>query len=467
MKIVHSLCLLLLLPTLLSGQLTEEIETYLTEVNKFNEVPGSAVAILKGDELIYEGYFGLAEMNHRVPVSKKTMFRVYSSTKLLVSVALFQLVDAGKIEMSDPIGKYLPELPDTWQTRKIRDLIAHASGLPDFKFLKEGVTEEEMLEQLRDEPLSFAAGDRFSYNQTNYWLLGRIIETTSGKSLQDFIRDGQFEGDASSFVFSSEALRVVPNRTGVYHHSADGWMLAGDSAGKFAHGANGLAITLPGLIGWAKRHSQGRFMGAAAGAEMVSAYEYSNSDHKFLHGWGVYPVNGYKSRGFTGGQVSGVRYFPDQDLTILFLSNGFRYGLLHNRVINHLAGMIDEKLKDPYWDQVEYIAGQFLGREDIPARINEFMGWRMLNINAPVEGDINSVGYILAREGRLEDALAIFRLNTELYPNAFNVWDSLGECHEMLGETEEALKYYKKSVALNPENTHGIEKIKLLSNSKK
>jgi len=448
---------------LLPGQLEKEIEAYLTEINTTNEVPGSAVAILKGDKVIYEGYFGLAELNHRVPVREKTLFRVYSSTKLLTSVAIFQLADAGEITMSDPIGKHLSDLPPTWQTRKIRDLMAHASGLPDFRFLEEGITEVEMLEQLSKEPLAFEPGERFSYNQTNYWLLARIIETTSGKSLDDFVRDGQFEGDASSFVLSSNALQVVPNRTGVYRHSASGWVLSGDAAGKYGHAANGLAITLPGLIGWAKRLNQGRFLGAAAGAEMVSEYEYSNSDHKFLHGWGVYPVNGHPSRGFTGGGVSAFRYFPEQDLTIMFLSNGSRYGVIHNRVVDHLAGMVEAELEDPVAEGKAKLRRLFIGEQDGPAAALQFKTWRKEYPDVNVEGTLNSLGYILAGEGRLGNALSAFRINSELYPEAWNVWDSLGEGHEMLGQVEQALKYYRKSVKINPENTHGVEKIKQLS----
>lgn len=462
MKIVFSFWLVLFLPLLLTGQLEKEMEAYLTEINALNEVPGSAVAVLKGDKVIYEGYFGLAEMNHRVPVSEKTLFRVYSSTKLLVSVALFQLVDAGKITMTDTIGKYLPNLPTSWQSRKIRDLVAHASGLPDMRDMEKGLTEEETLDQLSKVPLYFPAGERFNYNQTNYWLLARIIEKASGKTLDEFVRDGQFAGDNSSFVFSSNALKVVPNRTSFYGYSPDGWLASDDNMGKIAHAANGLAITLPGLIGWAKRLNQGSLLGADAGAEMVSEYEFSNDD-EFLHGWGVYPVNGYRSRGFTGGMVSGVRYFPDQDLTILYLSNGFRYGPLHNRVINQLAAMMDENLVDSYWEQAEDISDIFIGTKDLDSKLKKFEDWRLLHPDAQVEGDLNGLGYIFMRNENYEDALTIFQLNTKLYPDAWNVWDSLGECHEVLGQVEQALEYYKKSVEINPENTHGIEKIEELS----
>ncbi|WP_020571659.1 serine hydrolase domain-containing protein [Neolewinella persica] len=145
MKPILSTLILFLLPLLLSGQLEKEITDYLQDVNDNNEIPGSAVAILRGDELIYEGYFGLAELNHRVPVSEQTMFRVYSSTKLVVSVAVFQLIEAKKISLSDPIGNYLKDIPETWKDRTIADMLAHASGIPDFIRLENGISETELL----------------------------------------------------------------------------------------------------------------------------------------------------------------------------------------------------------------------------------------------------------------------------------------------------------------------------------
>jgi hypothetical protein len=106
MKILLPFLLFLLLPVLLPGQLEKDIAAYLNEVNATNEVPGSAVAILRGDKLIYEGYFGLAELNHRVPVSKRTMFRIYSSTKLIISVAVFQLIEAERISLTNPENQH-------------------------------------------------------------------------------------------------------------------------------------------------------------------------------------------------------------------------------------------------------------------------------------------------------------------------------------------------------------------------
>lgn len=466
MKPVFSLfLLLLLLPLLLPGQLEKDIERYLTEVNETFAVPGSAVAVLKGDELIYEGYFGLAEMNHNVPVSGQTKFRVYSSTKLLVATAIFQLEEAGKLNHQDPIGKHLEGLPEDWRRLKIADLMAHASGLPEYKDFPNTLSPEEVMEKLAAEELSFPAGDHFDYNQTNYWTLLRIIEKVSGEPLETFILNHQLQGLKDQFAFSSDSHDVIPHRTGQYRYANGSWKVSDDNWGKISYAGNGLAISLPAFIRWGQKHRNGELLGPAATAAMTTEYEYADEDDSFLHGWGIYPVNGQPSRGFTGGGVSAFRYFPDEDLTIIFLSNGSRYGIIHNRVVDHLAGMVVPSLVDPVVENDEYLNRLFISEQDGAEAIRKFRAWRKDHPAGKLESSMNRIGYLLAREGRLEDAIKVFQLNTEMYPDAWNVWDSLGEGHEMLGQAEAALVYYRKSVALNPDNMHGTEKIKQLSNN--
>lgn len=462
MKTVLPFWLLLLLPMLLPGQLEEKIEAYLTEVNQVNEIPGSAVAILKGDEVIYEGYFGLAEMNHRIPVGEQTLFRVYSSTKLVISVAVFQLIEAGKVSLTAPIGTYLEDIPESWKGRTVADLLAHASGLPNFVYFDGKTDEAGLLASLAKEDLYFPAGSAFNYNQTNYWMLARIIEKTSKMPLEEFITKGQFPENAENIAFSSNALKVVPNRTGKYNHTRNGWELSGDKAGRYGHAGNGLASTLPALTDWAKKLHKNELLGADAGALMWSDYKFSNSKDKFQHGWGPYPVNDQPSYGFTGGGVSGIRVFPEQELTIIFLSNGYRYFPVHDRVINRLAGMVDKTLYDPESVSTDQLMTSLLdhGNTDVSA---SFLSWRNKHPNITVESPLNNIGYALARDGRTEEAISIFDLNTKEYPKAWNVWDSLGEGHEMSGNLDQALKYYKRSVELNPKNQHGIDRIKELT----
>jgi len=401
-------------------------------------------------------------MNHRIPVTKQTMFRVYSSTKLVISVAVFQLIEAGKVSLKNPIGTYLNDIPEAWKDRTVADLLAHASGLPDFVYFDGETKEVELMAKLAEQELYFPAGSAFNYNQTNYWMLARIIEKASEMPLEAFVKKGQFSENADKIAFSSNALKVIPNRTGQYIYNQSGWELSGDKAGRYGHAGNGLASTLPALTAWAKKLQRNELLGADAGALMVSDYKFSNDKDKFQHGWAPYPVNDQPSYGFTGGGVSGIRVFPEQELTIIFLSNGYRYFPVHNKVIDRLAGMVEEVLHDAESISADKLTASLLDSGNTEL-VTTFSSWRSMHPHVAVEATLNNIGYALARDGRIEDAISIFDLNAKEYPKAWNVWDSLGEGYEMSGDHSKALKYYKRSVEINPENQHGIDKIKELT----
>lgn len=448
----------------LQAQLETAINDYLQEVSQTHEVPGMAVAVVKGDQVLYENYFGLAELNHEVPVSEQTVFRVYSTTKVLVSVAIFQLAEMGKLSVDDPIKKYLPNLPAGWGDRKIKDLLAHSSGLPDFKFFDGELSEKEMMEKVTQEPIDFPVGERYQYNQTNYWFLANIIEHVSEMPMEDFIRDHQLGGKSGGFVFSSNAHLVFPHRTGAYRRTPTGWVSSGDEAGRYGHAANGLAISLPRFIEWSKRLNQGKLLGEDQLDRLLSPYSFSGSDDEFLHGWGPYPVAGQESAGFTGGWVSGYRYFPEQNMSIIYLSNGLAHYPVHNRIINRIAGMVDPDLKDESAIGNDYVADLFIGNLEAP--LADFAEWRKMHPNTDVENSLNSVGYALMRSGRQARALSVFKLNVQEYPASWNVHDSLGEAYAAEGNTAKAVTCYEQSIALNPENQNGKDMLEKLQEQK-
>lgn len=437
------------------AQSTAALDNYLEEIIDLHEVPGMAVAILKGEEVIYEKYLGVADLNHYVPVCEHTLFRVYSATKVLAAVGIFQLQEQGKLSIEDPISKHLTKLPEGWGDRRIKDLLAHASGLPDFARLPSVPKEEELMKVLAEKPLDFSPGDRFAYNQTNYWLLAQVIEATSGLSFDNFIFQQQLSGAKGTFAFSSNAHDVIRNRSGKYLHTENGWVLSGDEAGSYGHAANGLAISLPAFLYFAHQLQQGELLADAQLKQLLSPYPFKNEKDKFQHGWAPYPLNGQRSYGFTGGGVSGFRHFPDQDLTIIYMSNGYKCFPVHNTVINHLAGMVDEQLLDTEEEAKTSIVNLFLSEEAPQDLSRTYASWREQHQDIELESTLNSLGYALMRSGRMERALEVLKQNAKENPDSWNVHDSLGEAYAETGNLPAAIKSYKKSISLNPDNQNG------------
>lgn len=240
-------------------EVKEEIETYLNEQIQMQQIPGLALGVIKNGRVVYEGYFGKADLETNVLVSESTLFPVYSITKLIVSTGIFQLIEQNKIALEDDISKYLEDLPKHWQPIKIKNLLTHSSGLPDF-YVKEGNTSDaDIWTRLTNEEMHFETGNQFEYNQTNYWLLAKIIEKISGVSFKNFIINNQFQNGAHDIIFSSDLSDNFSNRASrhEFNNEKDKYYISKIYGGKRYHAANGLNITLKELIEWSNRLDSG------------------------------------------------------------------------------------------------------------------------------------------------------------------------------------------------------------------
>lgn len=156
-------------------QLTEQkIDNYIKEVIAINEIPGVALGVVKDGKVIYEKYFGKAVLEENKAVDKNTAFKLFSTTKLITSIGVFQLIEKGKLSLEDPISKYIDNLPDAWQTIQVKNLLSHSSGLPNiirFEDIKITMSFDEKMSILAKKPMEFVTGNQYSYNQTNYLFL--------------------------------------------------------------------------------------------------------------------------------------------------------------------------------------------------------------------------------------------------------------------------------------------------------
>ncbi|MEO1256063.1 MAG: serine hydrolase, partial [Bacteroidota bacterium] len=345
---------------------------------------------------------------------------------------------------------------------RIEHLLSHASGLPDIIFLPEETKEEDLLSALFDQDIWFTSGERFNYNQTNHWLLQQIIEKVANQDFEEFVFHNQFFNDANKAFFSSNSIKVFPNRAQRYQYNQ--WQeleldtYQGDS---LAHSGNGLNINLPAFIQWNQSLDEARLLKEATKSLMWSEFDFADENSSFLRGWGIYDVNGVRSIGFTGGGVSGFRKFPEQNLTIIFLTNGYKYFPVHNVLIDHIAGLIEPFLKDEMVLETEEVINGFLSMP-IANALKNYKAAKAKMPDLDIEDRINSIGYTLMRNGKLADAIQVFEQNVKDHPESWNVYDSLGEAYAMQGNKSKAIELYEKSLQVNPENTNGIEQLKIL-----
>jgi CubicO group peptidase (beta-lactamase class C family) len=143
-------------------------------------VAGQAVLILHDGKPVYRGSQGLADRETGRPVRPDDVFPVYSVAKLFASILVMQAVERGELELDRPVGHYLPRLPARWRTVKVEELLNHASGLPEYYPDHIAATFPEttdtVFESLADRPLPFRTGTETRYTQTNYLVLGALLE---------------------------------------------------------------------------------------------------------------------------------------------------------------------------------------------------------------------------------------------------------------------------------------------------
>ncbi len=433
-----------------------EIDAYIERFMARHGIPGAAVAIVQKDQVLHQNYYGLANVEHQVPVKATSSFRLHSLSKIFATTGLFKLIEEGKVKLEDPISLYFSDLPSPWQQVQVQHLLTHSSGLPDIAYV-DAKTETKAKELVFAAEILFAPGERFHYNQSNYWLINRIIEQESGTTFADFIGTHQFPQLAPQRVFTPLAAAVLPDWATEYEPLPGGKLERGNfNVPAYLMGAAGISLSLGEFIDWSQSLRRDEFMSPASKALMWSDFALTD-DQPRPYGWGKYILNGKASFGFTGGGRVGYRYFPEEELAVIVLANGYTSGFSVDQIIDYVAASSLPALRDP---QViaEEVVWQSFSDLTAEAALQKCRSLLAENPALNLEGTLNSIGYGLLDQTP-GDAIKVFTQNTKLYPASWNVWDSLAEAYQTIDNQDLALKYYRKSLELNPQNQHASEQI--------
>lgn len=378
-----------ILPMLFSGffftaysQTTEQskaIDDYIKKVIQINEIPGMAVGIVTDNKVTFQKYYGTETLENDKKVDSNSMFRVYSTTKLMSNVGLFQLIEKGKVSLEDKISKYIDNIPAEWQNVRVKNLLSHSSGLPDwinFSDIATYAPNAEVINRLSKEKMEFETGTDYRYNQTNYMLIAMIIEKVTGEKFEDYILKNQFSDSGNQVVFSSNSIEKIPNRIVkyIYNKNTHQYDKSTFVEGRRAHAANGLAISLPAFLQWSIHLSKNDFLKPATRELMWKPFEYKNKEITFTHGWDTDTFNNIRSYNFSGGNVSAYRIFPDRNLAIIVMSSGYKNFAVFYPVINQIAGMMDKRMLNPYMVAEEYTRSEPIVHPDLK---KEVYGYRI------------------------------------------------------------------------------------------
>jgi CubicO group peptidase (beta-lactamase class C family) len=290
-----------------------------------------SVLVARGDDVIFSGAYGYADVERGIRNDVQTQFRIGSVTKPFTAITVLKLQESGLLSVTDPICKYFDPCPHAWSPITIHELLSHTSGIPDLTFREDYLevaakpaSHDEIIATFRDLPLRFPVGEKFEYSNSNYHLLGWIIERVTGNSYGDALAERMLMPLGLSATFM-DGSSVAANRVAVGYRPADDGSLKPDSrydpAWSFASG--GLFSTVEDLLRWSRALETDELLSASSRQTMWTPVKDT-----YGYGWNIRkPSPETLSRrvrmhsGRTPGYTACFVRFPDDDLTTIVLSN--------------------------------------------------------------------------------------------------------------------------------------------------
>lgn len=300
-----------------------------------DKIPGVALAVVEAGRVVLERGYGMASLEWDAPVAADTLFQSGSLGKQFTAAAVMSLVEQGKIGLDDPLTRYFPQAPGTWQAITVRQLLTHTSGLPGYDGVQDSATginyqrnytEEELTRFAFGLPLEFEPGTRWRYSDTGYVLLGFIIRQASGQAYGDLLRERFF------IPLGMATARVISEADIIRHRAAGYRLVDGElknqewvapSLNTTADGS--LYLSLRDLIAWDRGVRAGKILSANSWQLMFSpAVLKSGRTFPYGFGWALESFNG-QLRIQHDGEWQGFRSYYARDLgpslSVIVLAN--------------------------------------------------------------------------------------------------------------------------------------------------
>lgn len=450
------------------------IQEVLSLAHKYRQFHGTALVAENG-KVIYKGAFGMANMEWNIPNTPDTKFRLGSITKQFTAMLTLQLVEQGKIKLDGKVSDYLPEYrKDVGEKVTIHHLLTHTSGIPSYTSQSgffENVSRNpykvtDFVKKYASGDLEFEPGSKFSYNNSGYFLLGAIIEQVTGKPYEEVLKQNILDPAGMKNTGYDHYGTLLAKRAAGYSKTPDGYTNAPYLDMSIPYAAGSMYSTVEDLYLWDQALYADKLLTAQS-----KALWYKPFLADYAYGWVVrnaafkqndQPIQVITHGGGINGFTTTIVRFPKEKHLIVMLDNtGTGY-------LDRLSESIARILYNQPYEQPKISIAATLDKtikeKGIAAGITEYrdLKTKQSAVYEFAEPELNSLGYQLMAAGKAKEALEIFKLNVEAYPQGFNAYDSLAEAYANLNERELAIRNYKKSLELNPKNTNAVERLKKL-----
>lgn len=350
------------------SRLDEQAQAY-TDIGKFN---GAVIVARDGKPILAKGY-GMANFEWSIPNTPDTKFRLGSITKQFTGMSVLLLEEQGKLSTGDPISKLVPEVPETWRSVTIHQLLTHTSGIPNFTALPDYTKLKrtsggplETVKVLFDKPLEFDPGTKMKYSNTGYILLGLIIERASGVSYDQFTRKNIFDPLEMKGTGYDWNTALIPKRASGYTDNGRGPKNADFIDMAVPHAAGALYSTVNDFLKWDAALRDGRIL-------KPESYEkyFKPALNNYAYGWSVETKNNSLRQQHGGGIDGFATMFirvPSEKLMVAVFTNVVpnQGGKLADELVRLALGEdVAKPVKRTRVDLPESVLKQYVGEYEL------------------------------------------------------------------------------------------------------
>lgn len=433
------------------------------------DVPGVSIGLVQGGKVAWVGPFGTRNATaHDMPVTADTVFEAASLSKTVFAYAVMKLVDQGKLNLDTPLSKYLdkPYIPDKRIDQiTARYVLSHRTGFPNWR--PDGGELE----------IKVTPGQRFSYSGEGFVYLSKVVERITGSPFEKFMEQTVFVPlgmTSSSYVWRSDfetrvatghssSMRTRDTRRAQEPNAAASLLTTtGDYAKFIAAVVNGTGLR-------SKTWREMLTPQVAVDPQCTNCTDVTPSAQlsKELFwglGWGIERTGSGDAIwhwGDNGAFRCFVMAYPARREGIVMFTNSENGLLIAPDVMKIALGGNHPALT--WLKYGTYDSPGFRFAKALQTRKADEVMADFRNDGSDIgESAINSAGYALLRQKRVDEAIQVFEWNVKLHPESGNVYDSLGEAYMNDGNKELAIKNYEKSLELDPKNSNAVEMLKKL-----
>jgi len=319
-------------PPAAKAEVARYAQTLLDE-NYRNDAPGAVVLIAHGDEVLFRGARGQADLDKHLPLTADGLFEIGSVSKQFAAAGLLKLVEAGKVSLDDPLSKYVKDYPNGDHIT-VRELLNHTSGVKSYTgisgymmgpLIQRDLTTAQLIDVFKNEPVDFAPGTAYSYNNSGYVLVGAVIEAASGQPWHRYLEQTLFKPLGLTHTGYGADPAIARQQVHGYSNEAGQVARARQLSMTQPHAAGALVSTVDDLLKWNRALHEGKVLKTASYRQMITPEGKAAADGAhYGYGIGRATLRGHDQLAHGGGIfgfTSYLTYLPDDDLSVVVLQN--------------------------------------------------------------------------------------------------------------------------------------------------